>query len=187
MAVVRGAAPHFETVAVVGNAFARVSLADLVGKYVVLVFYPLDFTFVCPTELCQFADRLDEFEALNCEVLACSVDSQFTHLAWNEKARRDGGLGGARLPLLADVSKSISRSYGVLCEEEGVAFRGTVVIDGRSTVRHWSVNDLPVGRSVDEVACSCTGSAQWCVHSCSGRTDFPWTGASSRPSVPVHG
>ena len=109
------------------------------GKYVVLFFYPLDFTFVCPTEIIAFSDRAAEFEALNCAVVACSTDSHFSHLAWCEKERKQGGLGQMKIPLLADKNMAISRAYGVLKEDEGLSFRGLFIIDGngeRETDEH---------------------------------------------------
>merc|ERR1712083_729048 len=112
--------------------------------------YPLDFTFVCPTEIIAFSDRVAEFEALNCAVIACSTDSHFSHLAWCEKSRKAGGLGDMNIPLLADKSMAISRAYGVLKEDEGLSFRGLFIIDGNGTLRQITVNDLPVGRDVDE-------------------------------------
>ena len=136
------------------------------GKYVVLFFYPLDFTFVCPTEIIAFSDRAAEFEALNCAVVACSTDSHFSHLAWCEKERKQGGLGQMKIPLLADKNMAISRAYGVLKEDEGLSFRGLFIIDGNGKrermmnsnsiydlvgkLRQMTVNDLPVGRDVDE-------------------------------------
>jgi len=117
---------------------------------VILFFYPLDFTFVCPTEIIAFSDRVAEFEALNCAVVACSTDSQFSHLAWCEKPRKQGGLGEMKIPLLADKSMAISRAYGVLKEDEGLSFRGLFIIDPLGKLRQITVNDLPVGRSVDE-------------------------------------
>jgi len=116
----------------------------------VLFFYPLDFTFVCPTEIIQFSDRAAEFAALNCAVIGASVDSQFSHLAWTKQSRKTGGLGPMNIPLIADVSKSLSRDYGVLIEG-GISLRGLFIIDGKGTIRQITKNDLPVGRNVDEV------------------------------------
>uniref|UniRef100_A0A8W4FPY9 Peroxiredoxin-2 n=1 Tax=Sus scrofa TaxID=9823 RepID=A0A8W4FPY9_PIG len=120
------------------------------GKYLVLFFYPLDFTFVCPTEIIAFSDRAEEFHQLGCEVLGVSVDSQFTHLAWINTPRKEGGLGPLKIPLLADVTRNLSLDYGVLKEDEGIAYRGLFIIDGKGVLRQITVNDLPVGRSVDE-------------------------------------
>ncbi|XP_072568174.1 peroxiredoxin-2 [Paramormyrops kingsleyae] len=143
-------APQFSTTAVVDGAFKEVKLSDYRGKYVVLFFYPLDFTFVCPTEIVAFSDRVDEFRKIDCEVIGASIDSQFSHLAWINTPRKEGGLGPMKIPLLADVKKSISRDYGVLKEDEGITYRGLFVIDGKGILRQITINDLPVGRSVDE-------------------------------------
>uniref|UniRef100_A0A182JGY2 thioredoxin-dependent peroxiredoxin n=1 Tax=Anopheles atroparvus TaxID=41427 RepID=A0A182JGY2_ANOAO len=143
-------APAFKGTAVVGTEFKEISLADYKGKYLVLFFYPLDFTFVCPTEIVAFSDRADEFRAKGCEIIACSTDSHFTHLAWVNTPRKQGGLGELNIPLLADKSMKIARDYGVLQEESGVPFRGLFIIDGKGNLRQVTVNDLPVGRSVDE-------------------------------------
>ena len=144
------AAPKFTGTAVVKGEFKQISLDDYKGKYVVLFFYPLDFTFVCPTEIIAFNDRAGEFSALNCEVIACSTDSHFSHLAWCHKSRKEGGLGDMQIPLLADKSMAISRAYGVLKEDEGLTFRGLFIIDPEGKLRQITVNDLPVGRDVDE-------------------------------------
>jgi len=144
-------APNFDATAVVDGQFKNVKLSDYAGKYVVLFFYPMDFTFVCPTEIIAFSDRAAEFKALGCEVVACSCDSQFSHLAWIETPRQKGGLGSPmNIPILADKNLAISRAYGVLKEDEGISFRGLFLIDGNGTLRQITVNDLPVGRSVDE-------------------------------------
>jgi len=143
-------APHFKGTAVVKGQFKEISLDQYKGKYVVLFFYPLDFTFVCPTEIIAFSDRVEEFRHINCEVVACSTDSQFAHLAWVNQSRKDGGLGEMNIPLLADKSMKISRDYGVLDEETGIPFRGLYIIDPKGIMRQVTVNDLPVGRSVDE-------------------------------------
>jgi peroxiredoxin (alkyl hydroperoxide reductase subunit C) len=119
------------------------------GKYVTLFFYPLDFTFVCPSEILAFDKKLEEFRERECEVIGVSVDSHFTHLAWKKTKTEDGGIGGIRFPLVADLSKRISRDYGVLFDDS-VALRGLFLIDREGVVRHAVVNDLPLGRSVDE-------------------------------------
>jgi alkyl hydroperoxide reductase subunit AhpC len=147
-------APNFKAGAVKGREFTDVELSQLRGKYVVLFFYPLDFTFVCPTEIIAFDQKLEEFQKRNTEVLAVSVDSLFSHLAWQKTPRDKGGLGDVRYPLVADITKQISRDYGVLVEEgadAGVALRGLFLIDKEGIVRHVTINDLPLGRSVDEV------------------------------------
>jgi|Transcript_11706 peroxiredoxin (alkyl hydroperoxide reductase subunit C) len=151
---IRKPAPEFSADAVVGGQLTRVSLSDYRGKYVVLFFYPADFTFVCPTEICAFSDSYEEFTGRDCEVLAISVDNKFSHLAWNNVERRNGGLGGCAFPMLSDITKSISRDYGCLIEEgedAGQAFRALFIIDPNGTLRQKTINDLPVGRNVEEV------------------------------------
>jgi len=143
-------APDFKGTAVVNGEFKEVSLSDYKGKYLVLFFYPLDFTFVCPTEIISFSDRAEEFRTLGCELVAVSTDSEFSHLAWVNTPRKQGGLGKMNIPLLADRTHDISRRYGVLKADEGIAFRGLFLIDVNGTLRQITVNDLPVGRSVDE-------------------------------------
>ncbi|XP_055690389.1 peroxiredoxin 1-like [Lutzomyia longipalpis] len=144
-------APEFSGTAVIEGQFKDISLDDYAGKYLVLFFYPLDFTFVCPTEIVAFADHIEEFRKINCEVIAVSTDSHFSHFAWCQVPRKSGGLGqDLALPLLADKSMRIAKAYGVLNEDTGVPFRGLFIIDGNQTLRQVTVNDLPVGRSVDE-------------------------------------
>ncbi|VDL90142.1 unnamed protein product [Schistocephalus solidus] len=143
-------APDFKGTAVVNGEFKEISLSDYKNKYVILFFYPLDFTFVCPTEIIAFNDRAEEFRSKGCELIACSTDSHFSHLAWIKTSRKEGGIEGMSIPVLADKTMSIARSYGVLCESSGVAFRGLFIIDGKGILRQITVNDLPVGRSVDE-------------------------------------
>lgn len=142
-------APDFTATAVVNEDFKTVKLSDYRGKYVVLFFYPLDFTFVCPTEIIAFSDKIEEFRKRGAEVLGCSIDSQFSHLAWIRTPRAEGGLGGLKYPLLADLTKDISRNYGVLTDG-GIALRGTFLIDKNGILRHALVNDLPLGRNIDE-------------------------------------
>ncbi|KAF6110869.1 peroxiredoxin 3 [Phyllostomus discolor] len=143
-------APYFKGTAVVKGEFKELSLDDFKGKYLVLFFYPLDFTFVCPTEIVAFSDKANEFRDANCEVVAVSVDSHFTHLAWTNTPRKSGGLGHMNIALLSDLTKQISRDYGVLLEGPGLALRGLFIIDPNGVIKHLSVNDLPVGRSVEE-------------------------------------
>lgn len=143
-------APEFTADAVVAGDFKSVKLADYRGKYVVLFFYPLDFTFVCPTELHAFQDALSEFKRLNTEVIGCSVDSKFSHLAWIQTPRSKGGIEGVTYTLVADINKTIARDYDVLIPEAGVALRGAFLIDKQGVVRHQTVNDLPLGRNIDE-------------------------------------
>ena len=146
-------APDFKAQAVVDKQFRELKLSDYRGKYVLLFFYPLDFTFVCPTEIIAFSDRIADFKKRNCEVIGVSIDSHFTHLAWVNTPRNDGGLGDIAYPLVADISKQISQAYDVLVQsgpDAGVALRGLFLIDKEGIVRHQVVNDLPLGRSVDE-------------------------------------
>jgi len=162
-------APEFKTMAVMpDNSIQNVSLSDYAGKKVVLFFYPLDFTFVCPTELLAFDKRLGEFESRNTQVLGCSVDSRWAHLAWKNTDVNNGGIGNVQYPLLQDLDKSIARNYDVLVgatdayiETEdsmeattvggGVSLRGSFLIDEDGVVRHAVLNDLPLGRNIDEM------------------------------------
>ncbi len=150
MSLVGQKAPEFTLDAVVNDDFAQVKLSDFKGRYVVLFFYPLDYTFVCPTEITAFADRYEEFKKLGAEVLAASVDSKFVHLAWQKTPRKQGGLGAVPFPHLSDLNKSLARDYGVLLEPAGVALRGLFVIDEEGVVQHATVNHLGVGRNVEE-------------------------------------
>lgn len=150
MSLVGKKAPEFTAEAVLGGQFKTVSLAEMKGKWVVLFFYPLDFTFVCPTEILAFSDRVAEFKALGAELLGVSVDSKFSHLAWTEKKRQEGGISGLAYPLVEDLTKKIAASYDVLDEAAGVALRGLFVIDPQGVVQHATINNLSVGRSVDE-------------------------------------
>ncbi|XP_012287603.1 peroxiredoxin [Orussus abietinus] len=144
-------APEFAGTAVVNGDFKEIKLSDYRGKYVVLFFYPLDFTFVCPTELVAFGEKIADFKALNTQVIGVSTDSHFSHLAWINTPRKQGGLGGdLGYPLLSDFNKQISAKYNVLLEESGVALRGLFIIDREGILRQLTINDLPVGRSVDE-------------------------------------
>lgn len=147
--IVGKAAPAFELDAVADGAFKTISISDYRGRWVVLFFYPLDFTFVCPTEILAFSDRIDEFHKLKAEVLGVSVDSKYTHLAWTERPRELGGIQGLKYPLLADLNKKVSEDYGVL-SDAGVALRGLFIIDPDGIVQHATINNLGVGRSVDE-------------------------------------
>jgi alkyl hydroperoxide reductase subunit AhpC len=152
-AYVRHPAPEFNGTVWHKDGFKQVKLSDYKGKYVVLFFYPLDFTFVCPTEICNFSDACEKFQENNCEIIGCSTDSAFSHREWALKARKQGGLAPCNLPLLADLSHDISKDYGVLIDhgdDKGISFRGTFIIDDKGILRHSSINDLPVGRNVDE-------------------------------------
>jgi peroxiredoxin (alkyl hydroperoxide reductase subunit C) len=144
-------APEFKTQAVMPDgSFKEVSLSDYRGKqHVLLFFYPLDFTFVCPTEIIAFSERVEEFKKRGVEVLSCSVDSKFSHLAWRNVPRTDGGIGTIQYPMLEDLGKTIATEYDVLLPA-GIALRGLFLIDKNGVVQHQVVNNLPLGRSVDE-------------------------------------
>ena len=143
-------APDFALEGVLNGRFGTYRLSEHRGRWVVLFFYPLDFTFVCPTEILAFSDRLGEFRKLGAEVLGASVDSKFSHLAWTEKPREQGGIKGLAYPLLEDLKKELAAAYGVLDEAGAVALRGLFLIDPDGVVQHATVNNLGVGRSVDE-------------------------------------
>ncbi|MEQ8189470.1 MAG: peroxiredoxin [Candidatus Eremiobacterota bacterium] len=150
MCLVTKEGPDFKAQAVMpNNTFKELSLSKFRGKYVLLFFYPLDFTFVCPTEIIAFDKKLAEFKKKNCEVIGISIDSHFTHLAWKNTPRDQGGIGNVQYPLVSDLDKNISKAYGVLVNES-IALRGLFLIDPKGVVRHALVNDLPLGRSVDE-------------------------------------
>ncbi|TDJ03738.1 MAG: peroxiredoxin [Deltaproteobacteria bacterium] len=141
-------APDFTADAVANGEFTSVTLSEMKG-WKVLFFYPLDFTFVCPTEITAFSDSMGKFKELNCSVIGVSVDSKFSHLAWTKQDRKEGGLGDVAYPLVSDISKSISRDYGVLFND-AVALRGLFIIDEDGVVQHSTINNLGVGRSVEE-------------------------------------
>ena len=144
-------APDFAAQAVMpDNSFAELKLSSYRGKYVVLFFYPLDFTFVCPSEIIAFDGALGRFQKKNAQVIGCSVDSHFTHLAWKNTPVDQGGIGNIQYPLVADLKKEIAKDYGVLFESAGVALRGLFLIDTKGIVRHALINDLPLGRNVAE-------------------------------------
>ena len=147
------AAPDFTAAAVLANGDIVEDFnlkAHLKGSYGLVFFYPLDFTFVCPSEILAYSNRVPQFEKLNVKVVAVSVDSQFTHSAWRNTSPKDGGLGPVKFPMVADMTKQIARDYDVLIEQDGVALRGTFLIDRDGIVRHQLVNDLPLGRNADE-------------------------------------
>jgi peroxiredoxin (alkyl hydroperoxide reductase subunit C) len=145
-------APEFKTKAVIEKRIVNdFSLIQLRGKYVILFFYPLDFTFVCPTELHAFQENVQEFEQRNAQIVACSIDSPYSHLAWLNTPKNKGGIEGVDYPLISDLNKTIARDYDVLNSHEGIAYRGLFLIDKEGYVRHQIVNDLPLGRSVPEV------------------------------------
>ena len=145
------AAPDFAVQGFYNGELKEFKMSDFEGKWKYLLFYPLDFTFVCPTEVLKFSDSATEFEERNCQILGISVDSQFTHKAWVETKHEEGGLGGSlNYPLLADINKTIAKDYGVLLEDAGVALRGSFLINPEGTVMHATINFLPVGRSAKE-------------------------------------
>ncbi|MFO0515454.1 MAG: peroxiredoxin [bacterium] len=151
----RQKAPYWSATAVINEKFKKINSEEYKGKYTILLFYPFDFTYVCPTELIAFSDAINDFKSLNAEVIGISTDSHFTHLAWLRTPRSQGGVGKLQFPLVADISKKISKSFGVLVEDEtdelfGAALRGLYIIDDRGVIRSYTVNDAPVGRSVDE-------------------------------------
>lgn len=153
MAVLVGKeAPDFNVKAVVngGEIVPSYTLSQHRGKYVVLFFYPKDFTFVCPTELHAFQEKLNEFESRNVQLLGCSVDSEFSHFAWLNTPKNKGGIQGVTYPILADFNKTIARDYDVLHDASGAAFRGLFLIDKNGIVKHQLVNDMPLGRNVEE-------------------------------------
>lgn len=144
-------APEFNAKSVVaGEIVTDFSLRDYLGKYIIFFFYPLDFTFVCPTELHAFQEALKSFEQREAQVVGCSVDSAHSHFAWLNTPKAKGGIQGVTYPLVADLNKTIAKDYQVLKEDEGIAYRGLFLIDKKGIVRHQVVNDLPLGRSVDE-------------------------------------
>ncbi|KAN0114198.1 Thioredoxin-like fold [Russula decolorans] len=149
--VIQSPAPAFTVSALVDGGFKQVSLSDYIGQWVILMFYPLDFTFVCPTEILAFNDALPDFARLKTTVLAISTDSEYSHHAWAEQPRTAGGLGpDLRIPLLADRNMRVARDYGCLIEDKGIALRASYLIDPKGVLRQITMNDLPVGRSVDE-------------------------------------
>jgi alkyl hydroperoxide reductase subunit AhpC len=143
-------APAFKTQALVNGELKEVKIEDFKGKWVVLFFDPLDFTFVCPTEIIGFSDRLADFQSRGAEIVGVSIDSQYSHLAWYNTPRNKGGIAGTSYPILADVTKQVSRDYGVLDEAKGIALRGTFIIDPEGVVRSETVNFFNVGRNIDE-------------------------------------
>ncbi len=143
-------APDFTAEAVLPDgSFGEITLSALKGKYVLLYFYPLDFTFVCPTEILAFDKKIEEFQKRNVEVIGVSIDSAYSHWAWRNTPVNQGGIGPVRYPLVADLTKNISRDYEVLVND-AVALRGLFLIDREGVIRHAVINDLPLGRNVDE-------------------------------------
>lgn len=143
-------APDFTATVVVDQEFKTIKLSDYRGKYVVLFFYPLDFTFVCPTEITAFSDGYSSFSDIDTEILGVSVDSEFSHLAWIQTDRKAGGVGDLDYPLVSDIKKEISAAYNVLDPEVGVALRGLFIIDKEGIIQHSTINNLSFGRSVEE-------------------------------------
>lgn len=147
--LVKRSAPTWSGKAVVKGEIKEISSNDYKGRFQVLLFYPLDFTFVCPTELIAFSDRASEFRAVGAEIIGISVDSEYSHLAWSQTPREKGGLYPMDIPLLSDITKETAKKFGVLWDGS-VAVRGLFIIDGQGVIRHATINDLPIGRSVDE-------------------------------------
>ena len=142
-------APDFTATAVVDQEFKNIKLSQFRGKYVILFFYPLDFTFVCPTEITAFSDRYTDFSSINTEVLGVSVDSKFSHLAWIQTPRNEGGIGDINYPLVSDLKREICQSFNVL-NEDGEADRGLFLINPNGIIMHSTINKAPVGRNIDE-------------------------------------
>ena len=142
-------APKFELEGVKGGQFHAYKVPESNGKWTVLLFYPLDFTFVCPTEVIAFSEAADRFAEANTQIYGISVDSKFTHLKWTETKRNEGGVGELNYPLLADLNKQVANQYGILLEA-GITLRGLFIIDNEGVVQHATINNLGVGRSVDE-------------------------------------
>jgi peroxiredoxin (alkyl hydroperoxide reductase subunit C) len=148
--LVQRPAPAFKAEALIGEEFKTLTLTDFKGKWVCLFFYPLDFTFVCPTEITAFDTAYKSFKEVGCEIIGASVDSKFSHLAWAKTSRKEGGIGKLQFPLLADITKTIGRDYGVLLDE-GVTLRGLFLINPEGNIQYQLVHDLGIGRNVDEV------------------------------------
>ncbi|MBM9520504.1 peroxiredoxin [Desulforhopalus vacuolatus] len=149
--LVTNPAPDFTATAVMpDNSFKEdFTLSDYKGRYIMLFFYPMDFTFVCPSEIIAFNKAFETFKAANCEVISVSIDSHFTHLAWKNTPVNSGGIGDIRFPMVSDLDKSISQKYGVLLNNS-IALRGLFIIDRKGIIRHSTINDLPLGRDVNE-------------------------------------
>jgi len=147
--------PYWSGIAVENQKFVKINSEQYLGKYLVMIFYPFDFTYVCPTELIAFSDNIERFKNINTNIIGISTDSHFTHLAWIKTSRSEGGLGNINFPLLADISKKVSRNFGVLVQDKdddmyGAALRGLFIIDEKGVIRSLTVNDAAVGRSIDE-------------------------------------
>jgi peroxiredoxin (alkyl hydroperoxide reductase subunit C) len=151
LSLVQKPAPNFKVNAVLGdNGIKQINLSEFQGRFVVLFFYPLDFTFVCPTELIAINNRLNDFEKMDTVVMGVSIDSEHCHLAWKNTPVNKGGIGNIKFPLISDLDKSISSSYGILTDQ-GVSLRGTFVINAKGIVRYQSINDLEIGRNIGEI------------------------------------
>jgi len=151
MCLVNKTAPGFDLEGYFNGQFSKYKLSDYKGKWVLLLFYPLDFTFVCPTEVLNFSAAAEKFLQINCHILGISVDSKFVHKAWVDTKREDGGLGGSlHFPLLSDLNKVVARDYGILIEDEGVALRGLFLVSPDGVIMHATINSLSVGRPVTE-------------------------------------
>jgi len=151
MCLVSKPAPDFELEGYFNGEFQRYKLSDYRGRWVILLFYPLDFTFVCPTEVLNFSKAATDLTKLNCQIFGISVDSKFVHKAWVDTKREEGGLGGLlNYPLLSDLNKVTARNYGILMEHEGIALRGLFLVDPDGIIMHSTINNLSVGRSVTE-------------------------------------
>nr|YP_009369888.1 2-cys peroxiredoxin [Boldia erythrosiphon]ARO90576.1 2-cys peroxiredoxin [Boldia erythrosiphon] len=142
-------APNFRGIAVYDQEFIEIKLTDFLGKYIVLFFYPFDFTFVCPTEIIAFSEKQFLFESLNTQIIGVSIDSEYSHLAWIQTDRKEGGIGNLNYPLLSDVTREISSSYYVL-SESGTALRGLFIIDPKGFIQYSTINNLAFGRSIEE-------------------------------------
>ncbi|KAF8470104.1 thioredoxin-like protein [Kalaharituber pfeilii] len=143
-------APNFKGIAVVDGGFEEISLDDYKGKWLILAFIPMAWTFVCPTEIIAFSDAVSQFAARGASIIFASVDSEYTLLSWSSAPRKEGGLGAVKFPLFSDKNHKLAKDYGVLIEDEGIALRGLFIIDPNGIIRQITINDLPVGRSVDE-------------------------------------
>lgn len=151
IALISKPAPYWQGLAIVDGKVKEMKLTDFLGKYLVLFFYPLDFTFVCPTEVLALNDHVEDFQKIGTEVVGVSVDSHFTHLAWINSLKKERKLKDLKIPLLSDLTHEISRNYGVYLCDKGHSLRGLFIIDPKGILRQITLNDLPVGRSVEEI------------------------------------
>lgn len=144
-------APDFNCSGIINKEIKKITLSDFKNKYKVIFFYPLDFTFVCPTEIHAFQEKLEEFKKRNAEIIGVSVDSVYSHQAWLSQSKDKGGIEGVTFVLLSDITKAISKAYGVLNEEEGIAYRGVFILDKNDILQSLTINNLSLGRNIDEV------------------------------------